>query len=197
MRTILSTLAIAFALGTTAQAASIKPADLVFESTKSTNDCFDSTQRVGYSLANYKARVLSVQERLGGEDTSLLGTISFSAPQGIGAVGEMLDRYGIKPRLIFSHSQSIDGKTATMVVRVKPGATQDALDAADPNQEKGLVFQGIVSIVGLVPNSHVASLQQDSRVYLVDITGDKQVTDSKACDGYVQHVAWQLYGLTQ
>ena len=196
MRTTLPMLAIIFALSaTTTHAAGTKPADLVFD--LSAGECFDSTERVGHDLARYKANVLAVQERLEGRDASLLGTISFSAPQDIGTVREMLDWYGIKPRLIFSHSRSAEGKTATMAVRVKPGATEDALRAADPSPEKDLAFQGVVSIVGLVPNRHVASLQQDSRVYLVDITGDSQVTDHKACDGYVQHVTWQLYGLTQ
>lgn len=196
MRTILPTLAIVFALSaTTAHAASAKPADLFFG--PPAGECFDSTDRVGDDLDRYKASVLAVQERVESRDASLLSTISFAAPQDIGAVREMLDGYGIKPRLILSHSRSADGKTATMAVRVKPGAIEDALHAADPSPEKDLVFQGIVSIIGSVPNRHVASLQQDSRVYLVDITGDSQVTDHKACDGYVQHVTWQLYGLTQ
>jgi hypothetical protein len=195
MRTILSTLAIIFALGTTAQATSAKPADLVFG--PPTKECFDSTERVGHDLDRYKENVLAVQKHIEDSDTTILGTISFSAPQHIGAVREMLDEYGIKPRLIFSHSRNADGKTATMAVRVKPNAIEDALRAADPSPKKDFIFQGVVSLVGLVPNRQVASLQQDSRVYLVDITGDKQVTDGLACDGYVQHVTWQLYGLTQ
>ncbi|MBP9698158.1 MAG: hypothetical protein KBD65_03130 [Candidatus Moranbacteria bacterium] len=196
MRTILYTLALALTLGT-ASAADIKSADAVFG--PSTGTCFDSTERIGHDLAHYKAHVLAIQERLGGgmEGASLFSTISFAAPQDIGNVREMLKWYEIKPRLILSHSKGANGKTATLAVRVSKSAIENALQAADPSRQEELAFQGIVSIVGLVPSRHIVSLQQDPRVYLVDITGDPEVTDSTACDGYVQHVTWQLYGLTQ
>lgn len=192
---------LALSLMTSAASASevtVASADSIF-GLPAADSCFDSTERIGNDLEGYKARVLAVQDLVNKADGGLLrSTISFSEPVDVATARSIVEGYGITPRLVVSHSKEPDGKTATAVVRAGQISVQAALSAADPSRERqALVFRGIVSIVGSVPKWTLPALQADPRVYLVDITSDRQVTKGTACGGYVNPVVWQLYGLTQ
>ena len=141
-------------------------------------------------LAAYAAGVRRLQEELAARDLSVVhSTITLSAPQNAASVADLLDTWRVEPRLIYALALGEDGNVVTIAGRLRRGLQQIPEVAAMENLE----FLGIVAVIGAVPTDGVASLQDDDRVFLVDVSADEHLADNPENKDYMQHFGLDLY----
>ena len=147
-------------------------------------------------LGQYKTSIVSTHAQLADAGLeSVHSTITFQEPLGLSDIDNLLIQHDINPVLTYAFAESSDGEIVTIAGKFKDGVVQGITEITDDSPDLKLL--GVVAIVGTVRAANVERLQADERVFLVDISADRNLTHNPRNRGYMQHFGWDLYQLRE
>jgi hypothetical protein len=118
-------------------------------------------------------------------------TITLEEPLTLDEALAVMEQHGIKPRLLYAFSDKDDNvftRGFAFGSRHREAATALARKVAE---EEG--FVGMVSIIAMVPVAKIQDLQNDPRVFLVDLSADENFTTNNGNKQYMHHLGWDIY----
>lgn len=118
-------------------------------------------------------------------------TITLRSAASIDQALEIVEKYKLAPRFIYAFSDK-NGQVSTFGYAFSSAQRERATlmvrrDALDRN------FMGIVSIITVAPVAQLEALQNDPRIFLVDLVADENFTYNQGNGQYMHHLAWDLY----
>lgn len=142
----------------------------------------DEYKRFGMRL-HRRAKALGLER--------VAATVTFKNAVSIDDALAIIKDYELKPRYLYAFSDKNDqvithgfSFTSTRRERATAIVREQALDRD---------FLGMVSVVTIVPVAKLVALQDDPRVFLVDIVADENFTYNQGNGQYMHHLAWDLY----
>lgn len=118
-------------------------------------------------------------------------TITLAEPQPIEDVLRLMESHQITPRLVYAFAEGKDGKTVTLATRMGGRVdVEEMLPMMATDSDARLL--GVASIIGSVPTQRLGLLQEDPRVFLVDISADEHFVKNPGNKEYAHHLAWDL-----
>jgi hypothetical protein len=118
-------------------------------------------------------------------------TVTMQDPVTVDQALEILETYGLKPRFLYAFGDK-NGQTVTYGYSFTSTHRERATAMARRNA-MDRDFMGIVSIITAVPVAQLPALQNDSRIFLVDLVADENFTYNQGNGQYMHHLAWDLH----
>jgi ACT domain-containing protein len=159
------------------------------------NGQYMAIEKSPQGLNDYKQKVIKVQRR--GEKAGIktfFSTISLNSPVSAREALDITHTYNLKTKLIYVFAESLDERTITIGLRLEKVNSVEKLEQAFQKIEKDeMSVVGVVSLIGVVPKNNLRKLQGDPRVFLVDVSADKQLSDNQNGKSYMHHLSWDIY----
>lgn len=119
-------------------------------------------------------------------------TVTLAQPLNENQTIELINNYGLEPRLVIARAiegNGMRGTIASLVPAVEGLINQETL-AISMNQNNSK-FKGFIEIIGEVPNDKIQALSSDKLVFLVDPSADKYFASTRKGD-YMPGFFWYL-----
>jgi hypothetical protein len=124
----------------------------------------------------------------------LHSTITLSELMPTEQVLDLIQTFSLKPSLLYAFYEGPDGGIVTGAVSVEPETLLRRVSSIARPSPRGEEFLGIVSVVAAVPASELERLQNDRRVFLVDLRADESFArENLGNREHAHHLAWDLY----
>lgn len=151
--------------------------------------------RTPQELHKYKISALELhQEAVRCGLVELHSTITLNEPISIEQGLDLVQIYSLKPSLLYTFAESPDGSIVTGAASVESETLHQRVESFLRRGPRGEKFLGIVSIVATVPTSELERLQNDRRVFLVDLQADESFAhDNRGRHEHAHHLAWELF----
>lgn len=155
------------------------------------NDAYLQMDRSPEGLAHYKFLILKRFKEIEAKGVkSVHTTITLQEPISALSAEQLVEEFGLKPTFIYAFAYSKAGELITIGGQFKGGLHRGLQDVVE-NEDADLL--GVVSMVASVHTTQLASLQNDHRVFLADISADQNLVHNPGNRDYMHHFAWDLY----
>lgn len=156
---------------------------------------YESMDKSPAGLAQYKTSITQLQKQAEELNVDrLFSTVTLAHPLSIDKTQEIIDEYGITPKLVYILAEGSGGKLITIGIRPQVSSTQNIADALQIiTKDKKIDILGTEAIIGYVDSTEVVAAQTSDDIFLVDISADEHLADNPGNENYMHHFGWDLY----
>lgn len=148
-----------------------------------------------FGILNYKQKNQDKLRKLSNSlppEEEVFVTVTLAKPLNENQAIELINNYGLEPRLAIARAKEENGMRVTIasVVSAQEGLINKETLVTSMSQNSSR-FKGIIEIIGEVPNNKIQALSSDKFVFLVDPSADKYFASTRKGD-YIPGFFWYL-----
>ncbi len=161
------------------------------------NRYYSEMDKSELGLNEYKEKILYIHENI--DKTNLKDfhcTITFTEAVELKEAFKLAKDYKIKPKLIYAFAESNENdEIITIGCYFKGKNPQETITSTLEHFKKNKKnkFLGVVSLIGTVSKEKIKKLQNNSKIFLVDISADEKLTINPGNKKYMHHFSWNIY----